>query len=291
MMKKIYLLLTALLCSLSMSAQDTSYTPLVREGVRWVYLFYEAWDNGSNWVGHGEFVYYLEFRGDTIVDSTTYKKLYCTLNPLESEQSARPVALMRENDRHVYAMVLKDAEFAYGYDETSPEIPILEWVARGTETELLDFNDIPAFIEGWLTNAYGEFDYTPIIPQPTTVIVDGQQTQAWTWWDGYIKVIEGVGCDTGDLLDVGPRAYPTCECPIKYGLVQQETLDGRILYKGPFYYGVHTPRATADINTVNTLINQILGKSRIAIQELDYNADFTLDIDDLNILVNFILKK
>ena len=131
-----------------------------------------------------------------------------------------------------------------------------------------------------------------LVPQPTTAIVDGNVVPAWLW-DYWMptRVITSVGGDSGDLLDIGPLDYPTCYCPVKYGLIQQETTDGRVLYKGPHYYGPHTPSSNElDITTVNRLINVILGKSMlISLGSLDYNGDFVVDIDDVAILINAML--
>ena len=294
-MKSIYIFLTALLCAASIQAQDATYIPLVREGVRWVYLFNDITSNGEVDEGRGEFAYFMEFRGDTTVNDIGYKKLYCTLSRQFDERTTRPVALMREQERHVYAMVLEDAKFPYGYSETFSEIPILYVVDRGVETELYDFNDFPAFIENFVTNG-GQWplnnNIQELVPQPTTAIVDGNVVPAWLW-DYWMpaRVITSVGGDSGDLLDIGPLDYPTCYCPVKYGLIQQETTDGRVLYKGPHYYGPHTPSSNElDITTVNYLINVILGKSMlISLGSLDYNGDFVVDIDDVAILINAML--
>ena len=297
-MKKLYILITALLGVLGSQAQTTdNYVPLVREGVRWVYLFNDITSNGEVNEGRGEFAYFMEFRGDTTVNDIGYKKLYCTLSRQFDERTTRPVALMREQERHVYAMVLKDAEFPYGFSETFPEIPIIDMVERGVETELYDFNDFPAFIENFMTNG-GQEPLNPYIqsyvPQPTTAIVDGNVVPAWLWNNWMpTRVVTSVGGDSGNLLDVGPLDLPTCYCPVKLGLIQQETTDGRILYKGPNYYAPHTPSGDElDIATVNYLINVILGKSLIySLSKSDYNADLMVDIDDVAILINAMLGK
>ena len=68
-MKRMLLILTVLLGWSAAQADD--YMPLLREGVKWVYAEeYEDWD------GTTKRLYSMEVKGDTVIDGTTYKKVY-----------------------------------------------------------------------------------------------------------------------------------------------------------------------------------------------------------------------
>ena len=91
-MKKIFtLLLAVLLGGIAAQAQEADYQPLVREGVVWhyeYYLFDDYW-------GESAVDYKVQFRGDTVLNGTAYKKCFFYREDALSE-NAVPVCFARE---------------------------------------------------------------------------------------------------------------------------------------------------------------------------------------------------
>ena len=84
MKKTLMMVLLALSCSIAAQAQDTDYQPLVREGVRWVNQFHhENLENGFE----DDILYYLEFKGDTLIGGKNYTKCYMTTDAGEEVKS------------------------------------------------------------------------------------------------------------------------------------------------------------------------------------------------------------
>ena len=99
---------------LGLLAQEHEYVPLVREGVRWNYLYkmfnysYEEECFVDEYL-----VYVMQFNGDSIINGKEYKKLYCTF-----EGTRYLVAFMREQDKRVYGIRVNETcdEIEMKYD-------------------------------------------------------------------------------------------------------------------------------------------------------------------------------
>ncbi len=289
-MKPIYIYLILLLCAMGMQAQEPDYVPLVQEGQRWIYLFSDVTakdgydpvtdEDYAYYVGRGDYAYFMEFRGDTIINDMTYKKLYKSMSRDFDEHTLRPVACMREEDKHVY-----------GFDGNDT-----------TEYEFYDFNDMETFTHEMFIQWAEWYDGAEGSATPTTVTVGGQPRRAYkvfNSWGWYSLVIEGIGNDETNMLSFGPMgAVPTCICPLPMGLAQVEDLDGNILYKGRYGYYPYGGNGHDDITDVNTIINVLLGKQVFSrhydycgTSKCDVNADYQIDIEDLNAMINILLKK
>lgn len=307
-MKKLYFLLLAWLCWNGMvTAQECEYTPLVQEGVRWVYLYSDVtaddiYDPVTDedypiWLGKGDYAYFMEFRGDTIINGTAYKKLYSSLSRQFDEKKMRPVAYLREADKRVYG--ISDPEGRYQYVPThNMALPLGGMAVYGNnapweEYLLYDFGDIEAFAREALSYYYGE----QITAKPFTTTVNGEPRNAYTIsigeWMSF-NIVEGIGNEYGNLLSFGPDDVPTCICPIPLGLAQQEYLDGNVTYRGKYFYGPYQGGARIDVETVNHIINLILRYkiySRHYLDDMsDLNGDYRIDVNDVNTAINWILK-
>ena len=119
-MKKIILGLLMLMGITGVQAQEYEYVPLVREGVKWVYyLHMTKYDDNGGYIS-GWTPLTLELKGDTSLTnlSTTrlYKKCYMTLDPeyarffpIETDENGTVlVAMLRENDKRVYAVYTEE---------------------------------------------------------------------------------------------------------------------------------------------------------------------------------------
>ena len=86
------------------NAEDVEYFPLVDEGKIWVNCFLDQREalNTTNYNdGYYEF-YCLEFKGDTTIEGTAYKKLYrYPLGEQLNTERSYPVAYMCENEKKV----------------------------------------------------------------------------------------------------------------------------------------------------------------------------------------------
>ena len=114
-MKRIVLFsMLALLGMIQMVAQEYEYVPLVREGVKWVYYYYnpgEVYPPDPN-LAVGTVYLTLEFKGDTVIDGKTYKMMHKYYGDhINTENDTIPIC-MREEDKIVYAIV-PDAAEAY----------------------------------------------------------------------------------------------------------------------------------------------------------------------------------
>ena len=293
-MKKIYLIALVLLCCSGMASAQIDYTPLVREGVRWVYLFSDVTNYGeSEDFGKGDYAYFMEFRGDTIINGLTYKKLYSSFTRTFDETKIRPVAYLREADKHVYGISDPEGRFQY-VESHNLELPMRGMAMYGAsgswqEYELYDFNDMETFAHKVLW--WGD----ELSMTKTVVTVNGEPRNAYKFDGDYdtFTIVEGIGNEDGNLLSFGSNDYPTCVCPVPLGLAQQETLNGNIIYRGNYFYGPYQGNWKIDIETVNHVINIILGYciySRFYNGDIDdFNGDYKVDVEDVNAVINYIL--
>ncbi len=80
--------------------EGTDAVPLVREGVKWKYRV-NRFISGSY---IAEYTLNEEFRGDTVINGITYKKLYVTPYEALDVATEKPVAFMRQDGRAVYGL-------------------------------------------------------------------------------------------------------------------------------------------------------------------------------------------
>ncbi len=253
-MKKITFLLLGLLMMTSASTATATdeYKPLVKEGRKWVYLWYEQIGSGTNI--KPLFLYSLDIR--------QYGEVYCTLldkdmNPI-SESSI--VALLRENHSSSH----KVERFPLPDDwPTQPQedfiwhdymcfVPF--WYSAENEIyEIYDFS-----INGFLPNpplyiSPSQAEQFRNIGGEISVEVEGVPCKGYILNEGDFffeaKVIEGIGIDSrsGDLLTPQRDVYPLswAEWPGLVAVYQGDEL----IYEGCLY---HEAMQFAGINTVDS---------------------------------------
>ena len=244
-----FFLITAMLLMSSVAkAQSDDYTPLVREGVKWVYLYndqVECADNFPDWYseddydqetgffGNGKEFYYFEFQGDEIIDGVTYKKLYCTFNVNSDLKQLLPIAFCREENGKVYTIENPAAtnQFANQYHF----LPLMGGI---NDNLLYDF----ANPENMATTINANIEQT----QSTNC--GNQQVRSWllkTEDNKMFRLIEGVGPDgeaSGIISGMDFLSFPytndnpfTCMAPTRKGLVGLLDANGQFIYKGSCY--------------------------------------------------------
>ena len=279
-MKKIVLLLVALLSFGIMQADD--YLPLLREGVKWVYL-----EELTNCSPEDEIViarlYTIEVKGDTTINDIVYKKVYRTSNTPDYYGAAlcsntQPVACLREERTKVYAKVLND-----DYSDVPFLEELLSNVSTNGEVILYEFDED----EGSPCTLIGT----------TTVGSTSCNVYSCEWLYG--ELIEGVGLDTdsyGDYLLFSRSA--TTGYPYSYiGLHHMEDADGNIIYYGMAFNGDAVSgdvdgSGIVDVSDVNAVINIILKQKSVSdyLGNGDMDGNGYIDVEDVNAIINIILK-
>ena len=88
------------------------YVPIVREGVEWGY----EWSIPTIYGKTSS--YYIQFKGEAIIDGKTYKKCYRYNSMQFSKENGRLAGFAREEDKKVYAIIKLNAEGEpYGSDK------------------------------------------------------------------------------------------------------------------------------------------------------------------------------
>lgn len=204
----------AVICLISlMSAAAQEYTPLVQEGRVWVY------DSDGNF--GGDTVCMMEFRGDTIINDTVFKKLFFyDTKKLASPQW--PLAYMCEIDKKVYTVSNTNLS-------TKPYNPSGVIYPYKETTLLYDFNDILS------TKFIGIPSLVPTLEQ---VEIEGKNCKKAIWENEYfsLELIEGIGPNSNGMTIINKSALIkwTSLANVK-GLKYVKNSKGEIIYKGCAY--------------------------------------------------------
>ena len=268
-------------------AQSSSGLGIVREGVRWICI--ERYENlwPHNTPDPWRFYSY-EFKGDTIIDGTMYKKCYWhTDTPKEHPlfhdyDTDKPVMCLREESGMVYAVIVQYRDLDF-YDFLQKcEKPSNEWVLYDLNTESGRY--------------FTEYNHDILIQgEQCKVYIDPQGLQYTL-----MLLVECIGADvmtdcSGDLL-VPENIQLTGGVNVYYGLHHVEDNEGNVIYKGRNYHidgsieGDFNSDDIIDIDDLNTVINRILGPSSFDVTH-DITGDGVVDIDDVNAVVNAVLAK
>ena len=257
-MKKGLLLLIALLGFSQLYADE--YLPLVREGVKWVCLETKYIESAELYEVKKRF-YTIEFKGDSVIDGITYKKCYrYSDNEWVDDgyiipcSKIKPMALLREEDRVVYAYAKDNNVLDHSLGDYA------YWAFENYSSNGQHEIKLYEFRENGVFNFEG---YKPFLNQESEMYSFNSMEEG--------LFVEGVGFDSdiyGDLL------MPFWEGPYSLGMIYSyiglhhiEDANGNIIYKGAAY----TEPATGNIDG-------------------DLNGDGIIDVEDVNILINKILK-
>jgi len=265
-MKKIIFTLLGLMMITSSSATESGYVPLVHEGRKWVYLWYEQ--IGSGTIINPLYLYSLDIRQNGEVYYTLLDK---EMNPI-GESSI--VALLSEN-------IAKRVVERYSVPEDYPTQPIDGFLTDDFEFgiylyevpfwynpqngvyEIYDFS-VNGFLPVLSSDLITDYELWYIellrnINRQTNVEVGDEICNAYILNDGDFffeaKVIEGIGIDSrsGDLLTPQPSGIPMswAEWP---GLVAVYDTN-ELIYKGCLY---EEAMQFASMNTVE-VNKQVVG--------------------------------
>ena len=225
LMKNLLLTLVTLLSAVATQAQESTYQPLVREGVRWYYGFFNNVEGSEN-ADHSQCYY--EFKGDTIINGNVYKKLYRTVIQGNFSESALfdkqlPVTTLEccmiENNKVVYAVYNRPN---YVYDK---DYRFMEHPTDGVETKygimLYDFNQPAESLSG-----HGTIQGVKCNQFTTKFVFDDDDSINMT-------LIEGFGYKNEGWLLYSTLPYPyiprpTC-CKGWY-FIQFTDTDGKVIF-------------------------------------------------------------
>ena len=271
-MKKFTFLLLGLLIFTSASADENEYVPLVREGVKWVYMTYHEPDWHQSVIPKQ--MYSFEIDGDTTILGKNYKHVYCTILDKDFKPASSPFVYcdVREEDKVVYEYnTLYGSDFnaspsclknrsltlPWPHDHYYPfwvENCVADILVNTIEFELYDFNresylpEINASLWGY-DEDFEESEYEAFIelfrnnPELITVQIGNQDHNAYIMNSEHLdfekyflecKVIEGIGVDSrsGDLISP-QNSLNLCDNELM-GLVA--VYDGEdLVYKGCLY--------------------------------------------------------
>ena len=269
-MKKILLTLLVFISS-SMLAAD--YVPMIEEGKTWHYYFLPD-VHEMDWMDP-PFPHYLEdvtIQGDSVVDGKTYKKVY-SYNPKNKENKStwELVALMRENDKVVYAYADASSD-AYNIQECAYQY--IPYDQKG-EVVIYDFNLYEKGVG--VTKTY---DITDRL---------GHKFKRYIVDELFGNVTEGVGIQgTPSMFYLPLDAWVLCASDAM--LCNITNAAGEVIY-------VHHHAVDGDINDdgvvdiqdVQEMTDAVLTNANYEGNDIYY--DYVVDIEDVNFIINLILGK
>ena len=177
-MKKLIFIMLALLGMAQAVSQEYEYVPFVREGVKWVYYWFDYRDYPGYPIPDGTVLYTLELKGDTIINGKTYKAMHCYSGDAINEENDTVPAYLREEDKVVYG--------------------IFSDLGSGKEYTIYDFNDPATFLRNNAPNyALMEEDENPY-KFVDTITVNGHRVKRHAFHlmgEGDFCFIEGIGYD------------------------------------------------------------------------------------------------
>ena len=231
----------ALLTLLGMTqatAQEYEYVPFVREGVKWVYCYYNPFRSDILDMPEGLQYYSFEMGGDIQIGDKYYKPVVLT-HYLDNEGKEKEVedfipVYLREEDKVVYAIHpdgVCHAQCPVGYGWWISIPSGLPQTTTNEEVILYDFNDpmeLYASAEGvGLVEYYG-----------TNIITFGVQQRKChhfrTWYSEDDDIIEGIGYDGDAGFPLYYFYISITGLQVTYGLSHVIEKD-EIVYKGRWY--------------------------------------------------------
>lgn len=200
--KKLMTLL-AFLTTLSAFTQDYEYVPFVREGVKWVYFYYNSLDE-DGFIPHGRHNYTFEMKGDTAINGRNYKPVHLYSGESINEASDTIPVYLREENKVVYGIIPDERRYwacPIGIGTEVNDVHLFSDVVTGQEFILYDFNDPVAFYKNY--ESIQTHYYCPLLDEGSastdTVLIGNQlrkrlvikSAYPYLWGDDYI--IEGIG--------------------------------------------------------------------------------------------------
>ena len=244
-MKKFFIIsFLALLGMSQAAAQQYEYVPFVREGVKWVYYYYNNGYIPYDGLAVGKVYLNLEIKGDTIINGKTYKAMHKYYgDEINNLNDTIPVYL-REENRVVYGIV-PDGKVnpdcfvgygpvpVFGYDSNS----IFSLVWAGEEFVLYDFNNTQNYYEDFYS--YWNDPYDPNFFSYIgcdTITIGNRLAKRHILKENYREdyIIEGIGFDGINVGFIIAYFYFESAYYPRFHL-SHVIEDGRIIYKGIHY--------------------------------------------------------
>lgn len=217
------------------------YEPIVQEGYEWgYYCLKQGWEPPFK-----EFYYRLQFKGDTIIERQTYKKLYRYFSETLDTTQTRPIALMRESHRQVFTRYPN-------YIDESEEFRDIQLCLTGSfNKDNLTYDFTAAKGEKFImANSEYEYDYEYLIRTEVREFSTGPRTVYFS--SDYYKdedfeeneyfitrTVNGVGVLWGSsgpgIMPFPKSMWPTCPCGYEHVLLYKRTLDGTICFMDDRY--------------------------------------------------------
>lgn len=285
------------ICAYCQSEED-NYTPLVREGSEWVY-FRILYSNQY-------YTYKYKIEGDSIVNGIKYKKLMRTGYHEFEDENGNPTwpyvttvhCLLREDNKRVYGR---------NVDWSNANIVKLAGEYYDEETEesfLYDFNDLDKFFHDWLKYFEQKYNYAYYDGQivfettDTCLLVDRKCYE--TRYRRHHKIVEGIGAYGSRDCDVVYHLWILSGQKRIFNLVSLKNAAGEYEYFSNYYYDMMLKAqhdvnrdGTIDVADLNIVINDVLGLEQKEHYYLfgSITEDNDFDVADVNSVINYILGK
>ena len=154
-MKKVCLILALSLLGIGqMAAQESDYTPFVREGVQWVCYYDNYQDFDVMGFQPGQTYFTLEIKCDAVIEGKEYKAMHKYSGIGVNPDDDTVLAYLREENRIVYAIIpdgMANSSFMVGYGNPL-YCDIIENAKAGEEIILYEFNDTESYYYGILNH-------------------------------------------------------------------------------------------------------------------------------------------
>ena len=284
--------------------QDYEYVPFVREGVKWVYRYYNSSYIPYDGLSVGTVYLNLEIKGDTIINGKTYKVMHKYYGGEINELNDTIPVYLREENRVVYGIVPDgkvnpDCFVGYGplpvstgFDPNS----IFSLVWAGEEFVLYDFNNTQNYYEDFYSywNVPYDPNYFSYMGCDTITIGNRLAKRHILMENNYEDyIIEGIGFDGMNPGYTLAYFYMQMANFPRFHL-SHVIEDGRIIYKGIHYIpGDVNGDGEVTIADANSVIDVVImggnaGHTRAPAADLDDNGE--VNITDLNIVIDLIIK-
>lgn len=209
--KNIAFLLIALTFATQSTAQEYVYVPLVREGVQWI----NVWQRDNVESGNTDrCISALAFKGTQEYQGKIYQALYLSTLQSNCDEKAvadenEPVALLREEDKRIYAVDLQEIHHRHLCNDDKAEVLIY------------DFNEIG---NSFLCQYY-HLQPNSQVEQ----IIDGVAGKLYNCDFG--RIVEQVGYDSEDAILLPFRGGPNDGSTLGLAMVKK---DGKVIYNGTY---------------------------------------------------------
>ena len=203
-MKKLLLITLLTLLGISQAvAQEYEYVPFVREGVKWVYSYFDPFRGAEHEddLSYSTHYFTLEIKGDTTINGKVYKPVHLFSGLEINEINDTVPVYLREEDKVVYGIIPDERRYRecpIGIGTMVIGSTFFSFVKTGVEFILYDFNDPIGFYESLDIDFYNKlrYDHTDIIQMGSKKVKKYVFDRTIDSYDNSIGkdyIIEGIG--------------------------------------------------------------------------------------------------